>query len=108
MGPSICLAERSTENSSKLKFQNSCVPRFVSPREVRKILQNLNLKIHGSLDLSRRGKYGKFFKTEISKFMGPSICLAEGSTENSSKLKFQNSWVPRVVSPREVQKIHQN
>src|SRR5882757_2182451 len=62
------------------------------------------IKIHESIDLSRCGKHGKCIK---SKFMGQSICLAVGSTENASNLKIQNSWVNRFVSLWEARKLHQ-
>src|SRR6267143_934102 len=65
------------------------------------------IKIHGSIDLSRCGKHGKCIKSEKSKFMGQSICLAVGSTENASNLKIQNSWVNRFVSLWESWKMHQ-
>src|SRR5882757_7248250 len=58
------------------------------------------IKIHGSIDLSRCRKHGKCIK---SKFMGQSICLAVGSTENASN---QNSWVNRFVSLWEARKMH--
>src|SRR5882757_4491825 len=98
MGQSICLAVGSTENASN---QNSWVNGFVSLWEARKMHQ---IKIPGSIDLSRCGKHGKSIKSENSwvniksKFMGQSICLAVGSTENASNLKIQNSWVNRFVS----------
>src|SRR5882762_3605443 len=95
MGQSICLAVGSTENASN---QNSWVNRFVSQWEARKMHQ---IKIHGSIDLSRCGKHGKCIK---SKFMGQSICPAVGSTENASN---QNSWVNRFVSLWEARKMHQ-
>src|SRR5882757_8048688 len=101
MGQSICLAVGSTENAS---FQNSWVSRLVSLWEARKMHQ---IKIHGSIDLSRRGKHGKSIKSENSKFMGQSICLAVGSTENASNLKIQNSWVNRFVSLWEARKMNQ-
>src|SRR5882757_6570054 len=94
MGQSICLAVESMENASN---QNSWVNRFVSLREARKMHQ---IKIHGSIDLSRCRKHGKCIK---SKFMGQSICLAVGSTENASN---QNSWVNRFVSLCEARKKH--
>src|SRR5882757_9856443 len=75
MGQSICLAVGSTEIASNLKIQNSWVNRFVSLWEARKMHQ---IKIHGSIDLSRCGKHGKSIKSENSKFMGQSICLAVG------------------------------
>src|SRR5882757_3653321 len=62
------------------------------------------IKIHESIDLSRCGKHGKCIK---SKFMGQSICLAMGSTENASNLKIQNSWVNRFISLWEAWKMHQ-
>src|SRR5882757_3668961 len=65
------------------------------------------IKIHGSIDLSRRGKHGKSIKSENSKFMGQSIYLAVGSTENASNLKIQNSWVNRFDSLWEARKMHQ-
>src|SRR5882757_2469434 len=86
LGQSTCLAVGSTENAS---FQNSWVSRLVSLWEARKMHQ---IKIHGSIDLSRCGKHRKCKKSENSKFMGQSICLAVGSTENASNLKIQNSW----------------
>src|SRR5882757_1926069 len=98
MGQSICLAAGSTENASNLKIQNSWVNRFISLWEARKMHQ---IKIPGSVDLSRCGKHGKCIK---SKFMGQSICLAVGSTENASN---QNSWVNRFVSLWEARKMHQ-
>src|SRR5882757_9220669 len=98
MGQSICLPVGSTENASN---QNSWVNRFVSLWEARKMHQ---IKIHGSIDLSRCGKHGKCIK---SKFMGQSICLAVGSTENASNLKIQNSWINRFVSLWEARKMHQ-
>src|SRR5882757_972099 len=96
MGQSICLAVGSTENASN---QNSWNNRFVSLWEARKMHQ---IKIHGSIDLSRCGKHGKCIKSENSKFMGQSICLAVGSAENASN---QNSWVNRLVSLWEARKI---
>src|SRR5882757_8889258 len=101
MGQSICLAVESMENASN---QNSWVNRFVSLWEARKMHQ---IKIHGSIDLSRLGKHGKSIKSENSKFMGQSICLAVGSTENASNLKIQNPWVNRFVSLWEARKMHQ-
>src|SRR5882757_7044264 len=98
MGQSICRAVGCTENASNLKIQNSCVNRFVSQREARKMHQ---IKIHGSIDLSRCGKHGKCI---ISKFLGQSTCLAVGSTENASN---QNSWVNRFDSLWEARKMHQ-
>src|SRR5882757_7779457 len=89
----------SGQRKNGIKFENSWVNRFVSTREARNMHQNFNFKIHGSIDLSRRGKHVKCIKIEISKFMGQSICLAEASTKNASKLKIQNSWVNRSVSP---------
>src|SRR5882757_9833435 len=62
------------------------------------------IKIHDSFDLSRCGKHGKCKKSENSKFMGQSIYLAVGSTENASN---QNSWVSRLVSLWEARKMHQ-
>src|SRR5882762_2421647 len=62
------------------------------------------INIHGSIDLSRCGKHGKCIKSENSKFMGQSICLAVGIMENASN---QNSWVNRFVSLREARKMHQ-
>src|SRR5258706_239103 len=108
IGQWICLAEGSKENASKLKFQNSLVNGYASPREEREIHQNRNFKIHWLMDLPRRGKQGKCIKTEISKFIGQWICLAEGSKGNASKLKFQNSLVNGYASPREQGKMHQN
>src|SRR6267154_657011 len=99
MGQWICLAVGSTENASNLKIQNSWVNRFVSQREARKMHQ---IKIHGSMDMFRCGKHGKCIKSENSKFMGQSICLAVGSSENASN---QNSWVNRFVSLREARKM---
>src|SRR6267143_380995 len=101
MGQSICLALGITENASN---QNSWVNRFVSLWEARKMHQ---IKIHGSIDLSRCGEHGNCIKSENSKFMGQSICLAVGSTENASNLKIQNSWVNRFISLWEARKMHQ-
>src|SRR5882757_8048689 len=97
MGEWICLAVGSTEIASNLQIQNSWVNRFVSLWEAREMHQ---IKIHGSIDLSRCGKHGKCI---ISKFLGQSTCLAVGSTENASN---QNSWVNRFVSPWEARKKH--
>src|SRR5882757_2558245 len=101
MGQSICIDEASTKNASNLKIQNSWVNRFVSLWEARKMHQ---IKIPGSIDLSRCGKHGKCKKSENSKFMGQSICLAVGSTEKASN---QNSWVNPFVSLSEARKMHQ-
>src|SRR5882757_8298671 len=98
MGQSICLAVESMENASN---QNSWVNRFVSLWEARKMHQ---IKIHGSIDLSRCGKHGECIKSENSKLMGQSICLAVGSTEKASN---QNSWVNPFVSLWEARKMHQ-
>src|SRR5882757_8587041 len=108
MGQSICFAEIRRENASKLKIQNSWVSRFVSPNYAWKMHQNGKFKIHGSIDLFRRITHGKCIKTEISKFMGQSICFAELRMENASKLKIQNSLVNRFVSPNYAWKMHQN
>src|SRR5882757_3922369 len=100
MCQSICLAAGSKENASN---QNSWVNRFVSLWEARKMNQ---IKIHGSIDLSRCGKHAKCIKSENSKFIGQSICLAVGSTENASNLKIQNSCFNRHVTLWEARKMH--
>src|SRR5712672_1526612 len=91
-----------------LKFGYSWVNRFVSSRLVRKMHQNQNLDIHGSIDLSRQDRYGKCIKIKIWIFMGQSTCIVKTSTENASKSKFGYSWVNRLVSSRLVRKLHQN
>src|SRR5882762_2955215 len=101
MGQSICLVVGRTENACNLKSQNSWVSRLVSLWEARKMHQ---IKIHGSIDLSRCGKHGKCKKSENSKFMGQSICRAVESMENASN---QYSWVNRFVSLWEGRKMHQ-
>src|SRR5712672_3490493 len=85
MGQSTCLPKTSTENASKSKFGYSWVNRLVYPRLVRKMHQNQNLDIHGSIDLSTQDYYGKCIKIKIWIFMGQSTCLPKTSTENASK-----------------------
>src|SRR5712672_2725179 len=98
MGQSICFIKTSTENESKSKFGYSWVNRFVSSRLVRKMHQNQNLDIHGSIDLSTQDEQGKCIKIKIWILMCQSICLPKTSTENASKSKFGYSWVNRFVS----------
>src|SRR5712672_1476441 len=108
MGQSTCLPKTITENASKSKFGYSWVNRFVYPRLVRKMHQNHNLDIHGSIDLSRQDYYGKCITIKIWIFMAQSICLVKTTTENASKSKFGYSWVNRFVYPRLVRIMHQN
>src|SRR5712672_1491595 len=70
MGQSICLPKTSTDNASKSKFGYSWVNRFVYSRLVRKMHQNRNLDIPGSIDLYRQDYKGKCIKIKIWIFMG--------------------------------------
>src|SRR5882757_284401 len=65
MVQSYCLAEVSNKEASKPIFKNSWVNRFFTSRLARIMHGNQNLKIHGSIDLVRRGLHEKCRNSKI-------------------------------------------
>src|SRR5882762_11929374 len=103
-----CLAEVSNKKASKQIFLNSWVNRFYTSRLARIMHGNQNLKIHGSIDLVRRGLHEKCRNSKNSKLMVQWNCLAEVSNKKASKPIFQNSWVNRFFTSRLARIMHGN